>query len=119
MSLEPITKKDIENIFNKILKAQIDRKMCNDVIPVNVSHSRVSGNLSKTQIVQEEDSRFRGNDSSGAFKFLNLKNDELVGLKANDLAFKTYRVSLSPLKRLILIKEKYFQGSGIVFTGMI
>ena len=29
MSLEPITKKDIENLFNKILRTQIERQKIN------------------------------------------------------------------------------------------
>ena len=89
MSLEPITKKDIESFFNKILKIQIERqKTNNDGIPVNashssrfkhsiqhLSHSRASGNLSEEQTVQEKDSRLR-------------RKDELVGLKAKDLVCK-------------------------------
>ena len=30
MSLEPITKKDIESLFNKILKSQIERQKINN-----------------------------------------------------------------------------------------
>ena len=89
MSLEPITKKDIENLFNKILRVQVNRqRISNNVIPIStshssrfkhsiqhLSHSRVSGNLSEEQFVQEKDSCFHG-------------NDELVGLKAKDLVYK-------------------------------
>ena len=67
MSLEPITKKDIENLFNKILRMQINRHTRRD--------SRINRNLGEEQIVQEEESRFRG-------------KDELVGLKTKNLVFK-------------------------------
>ena len=98
MSLEPITKKDIENLFNKILRVQVNRQN-NEVISINtnhssrfkqsiqhLSHSRVSGNLSEEQIIQEKDSRFHGNDVTKDSCFRG--KDELVGLKAKDLFCK-------------------------------
>ena len=78
MSLEPITKKDIENLFNKILRVQVKRqRISNDVISVSTSHSRTSGNLDEEQVVQEEYPRLRG-------------DDELLGFKAEDWVFKNY-----------------------------
>ena len=47
MSLEPITKKDIENLFNKILRSQIKRHTRGDF--------RASRNLIEEQTVQEKD----------------------------------------------------------------
>ena len=98
MSLESITKKDIENLFNKILRSQINRQN-NEVISINtshssrfkqsiqhLSHSRTSGNLSEEQIIQEKDSRFHGNDVTKDSRFHG--NDELVGLKTKDLVCK-------------------------------
>ena len=38
MSLEPITKKDIESLFNKILRIQVNRQKMDCVHPLDVEN---------------------------------------------------------------------------------
>ena len=43
MSLEPITKKDIANLFNKILRSQIKRQEMECVHPSDIENKKLKG----------------------------------------------------------------------------